>query len=155
MRCAPTCIAIFVGLAALSAPAAAVDVNLGATLVNSCVLTLNSAGVMTPASSGTRIGSEESGGGAATLGVVAIGAFPTISFGTPSMTTFPAGWIGTPTIEVRYTSTGGANQAFTSGSSGAGLSVLADSFTIHGRVTSSTGFAAGNYSLRTVATCSQ
>ena len=155
MRCGPACVAIFVGIAALSAPAAAAEVNLGATLVNSCVLTLNSSGVMTPTSSGTRIGSDESGGGAATLGVIAIGAFPTISFGAPAMTTYPAGWTGTPTTEVSYTSSGGANQAFTSGSSSASLSALTDSFTIHGRVTSSTGFAAGSYNLRTVATCSQ
>lgn len=143
------------GIGAMSAPALAVDVNLTANLVNSCVLTVNGTGVMTPASSGTRIGSEESGGSASTLGVVVIGAFPTISFGAPTLTTSPAGWTATPTSEIRYTSAGGANQTYTSGTSSASLSVLNDSFTIHGRVNSSTGFAAGNYNLRTVATCSQ
>lgn len=155
MRGAPAFIVMIVGLAAFPAPVAAVDVNLGATLVNSCVLTLNSAGVMTPASSGTAISSEESGGSAAALGVVAIGTFPTINFSAPSLTTSPAGWTGTPTNAIRYTSTGGASQTYTSSASSAPLAVLSDSFTIHGRVTSSTGFAAGNYNLRTVATCSQ
>ena len=155
MRGANVWFGVFVGLAALSAPAVATDVNLAATLVNSCVLTLNSVGVMTPASSGTVISSEESGGSAAALSVVAIGAFPTISFSAPSLTTSPAGWTGTPTNAIRYTSTSGANQAYTSSTSSASLSALGDSFTIHGRVTSSTGFAAGNYNLRTVATCSQ
>ena len=67
MRGANVWFGVFVGLAALSAPAVATDVNLAATLVNSCVLTLNSVGVMTPASSGTVISSEESGGSAAAL----------------------------------------------------------------------------------------
>ena len=155
MRAKIACIGTIAGLSALSAPAHAVDVTIGATLVNSCVLTLSSVGVMTPASSGNVISTEESGGSAATLGVIAIGAFPTISFAAPSLTTSPAGWTGTPTNAIRYTSTGGASQTYTSGSSSLTASVLSESFTIHGRVTSSTGFAAGTYNLRTVATCSQ
>jgi len=146
-----TCIAAFM----MPAPAAAADVTLSALLINSCVLSIGSSGVMTASSDGQILGSEQSGGSAATLGVVVIGILPTITFATPTLTTSPAGWSASPTIAVRYTSTGGANQAYTSSSSSATLTSLIDTFTVHGRVNSSTGFAAGNYTLRTVATCQQ
>ena len=142
-------------LTAIPSPAQAIDVNLGATLVNSCVLALSTTGVMTPSADGTVIGSEQSGGNAAVLSVTALGGFPTISFTAPSLTTSPAGWTSTHTAEIRYTSTGGANQAYTAGTSSATVSLLRDTFTVHGRVTSTLGFAAGNYNLRSVATCSQ
>lgn len=138
-----------------TAEAQAANVDLSATLANSCVLTLGSSGVMTASSSGTIIGSEQSGGSAAVLNVVAVGSFPSIGFSAPALTNSPAGWTATTTKEIRYTSSGGANQAYTTNSSSATLSALTDSFTVHGRVTSAAGFAAGNYTLRTVATCSQ
>lgn len=133
----------------------AADVNLSANLVNSCVLSIGSAGTMTVSSSGTVLSSENSGGSNAALTLVAIGAMPTVNFAAPSLTTSPAGWSASPTVEVKYTSTGGANQGYTSSSSSATLSGLSDSFVIHGRVTSTAGFAAGSYNLRTVVTCSQ
>lgn len=139
----------------IAAPAQAADVNLTANLVNSCVLSLGPAGVMTASSGGTQISSQESGGSAASLSIVAIGSAPTMSFSAPSLTSSPAGWSASPTVEISYTSLGGANQAFTSGASTATPGTLTDSFTIHGRVTSAAGFAAGSYNLRTVATCSQ
>ena len=140
---------------AAASPVAAANVDLSATLVNSCTLTVGTSGVMTPASNGTRISSEEVGGIAATLNVIALGAIPTISFSAPSLIASPAGWSGSPTNEIRYTSTGGANQAYTSSSSNAPLAGLIDSFTINGRVSNANGFAAGNYTLRTVVTCGQ
>lgn len=151
-------VSLFLGsliVVAAASPALAADVNLSAVLSDSCVLTLGSGGVMTPASSGTVIGSEQSGGSAAVLTVVAIGAFPTIAFSAPSLTTSPPGWTGSPTNEIRYTSTGGANQAYTALASERTATTLNDTFTIHGRVTNTTGFAAGTYNLRSVATCSQ
>lgn len=133
----------------------AADVNLGANLISSCVLSLGTSGTMTASATGTLLSSENSGGGAATLSVVAIGAQPTISFAAPSLTTSPSGWTESHTDEIKYTSTGGANQAYTSSSSSAAMSGLTTIFTIHGKVTSAGGFAAGAYNLRTVATCSQ
>ena len=142
-------------MAPFAAPARAANVDLTASLVNSCVLTIGTSGVMTAASSGTQISSENSGGTAATLTVVSIGSAPTISFSAPSLTVSPASWSATPTVEIKYSSLGGANQAYTSGASSTSLAALTDSFTINGRVTSASGFAAGSYTLRTVATCSQ
>ena len=59
-----------------SAPLAAANVNLSATLVNSCVLSVGSSGTMTASSAGTQIGSENSGGSAASMTMVAIGSLP-------------------------------------------------------------------------------
>lgn len=140
---------------ALAAPAQAANVNLTANLTNSCILTLGTTGLMTAAADGLSISSDHSGGTAATLTVVSIGALPTINFAAPALTSSPAGWSASPTVQIRYTSTGGANQAYTSSASSATLSVLSDAFTIHGKVISATGFAAGSYNLQTVATCSQ
>src|SRR5262249_38850959 len=131
---------MILAMAALAAPANAANVNLTANLVNSCILTLGTTGIMTPNSSGTQISSEESGGTAATLTLVAIGSVPTLSFSAPSLTTSPAGWGASPTVEVKYSSLGGANQGYTSNASSASLAALTDSFTINGRVSSSTGF---------------
>jgi hypothetical protein len=77
-----------------------------------------------------------------------------MTFASPSLTASPSGWVASHTDEIRYTSTRGANQAYTASSSNYALTGLIDTFTLHGRVTSSEGFAAGNYTLRSVATCS-
>ena len=138
-----------------AAPAAAVDVTLNATLVNSCALTLATAGTMTPSATGTLISSEQSGGSAATMTVIALGVLPSINFAAPSLTASPGGWTASHTDEIKYTSTRGANQSYTSGSSSFTETGLTDTFTVHGRVTSTEGFAAGNYTLKTVVTCSQ
>ena len=82
----------FRGLAALisvaaAGPAAATNVTLNATLVSSCTLTLSTPGTMTASTDGTLLGSEQSGGSAASMTLVAIGTLPTITFAAPSLTT--------------------------------------------------------------------
>jgi hypothetical protein len=142
-------------LLALCSPAEAADVTLSASLVNSCVLSLTSQGTLTPSSSGTTIGSEEPGGSAASVSMTAIGLLPTISFGAPGLTSSPPGWSASPTVQIRYTSSGGANQGYTSSATTHSPTGLLESYTVHGRVQSATGFAAGSYTLRTVVTCQQ
>lgn len=141
-------------LIAVASPAQAVDITFGASLTSSCTLTLNSAGTMTVSTAGTVLGSEQSGGSAATLGVVAVGVLPTVAFTAPSLTTSPSGWSVSHTDEIRYTSTLGQNQVYTASSSSHSQTGLIDLYTVHGRVTSSAGFAAGAYTLRTTVTCS-
>lgn len=141
--------------ASIAAPAMAANVNLQANLVNSCTLTLSSNGTMTANSGGTQIGSENPSGGAASLGLVAIGSLPTISFAAPSLTTSPSGWSATHTNAIRYTSNRGANQAYTASQSSVTAGGLTETFTVHGKVDSTAGFDAGNYTLTTVVTCSQ
>ena len=139
---------------AAAQPAAAADVNLNANLLSSCTLSLSSAGVMAPSATGTVLSSEQSGGSPATLTLIAVGVLPTIDFSAPSLTTSPGGWSASRTDEIRYTSIRGANQAYTSSASSFSETGLIDTFTVHSRVTSADGFAAGNYTLTTVVTCS-
>ncbi|MEQ7872387.1 hypothetical protein ABDK56_00055 [Sphingomonas sp. ASV193] len=147
---------IFICAALLSAtPAVAgTNVTLSGTLTSSCTLTLSAGGTLAVAPSGTVLSSESAGGTAATLTMTAVGSNPTVTFAAPDLAASPSGWSGTPTLEVKYTSTGGANQAYTSAQSSYAENRLLDTFTVHGRITDSAGFAAGTYTLRTVATCS-
>ena len=142
---------LFVGVAV---PAHSTNVSLSATLTSSCTLTLNNSGTMTASSGGTMLSSENSGGSAASLGVVAIGTLPSVNFAAPSLTASPSGWTGNPTVEIKYSSNNGATAAFSSSSSSFNETSLLDSFLIHGRITNVTGFAAGTYTVTTVATCS-
>lgn len=152
MRSYLVCLCI---LPAVAVPASAANVNLQANLVNSCVLSVSAGGTMTSNAAGTQIGSENAGGSAAVLGLVAIGALPTITFAVPSLSASPAGWIASHTNSLSYSSIRGANQAYTSSASSVTAGGLTDTFTVHGKVDSATGFDAGNYMLTTVVTCAQ
>lgn len=142
-------------LIAGASPALAANVNLNANLVNSCVLSVGTNGVMTASSTGIQIGSENNGGSAAALSLVAIGSSPTVTFGVPSLSISPNGWSGSPTVAIRYTSTAGANQGYTSSQTTRTSGPLSETFTVHGKVDNADGFASGNYTLTTVVTCSQ
>lgn len=145
-------------IAALStmatAPAQAGDVTFTGVIANSCVLNLSTPGVVAPSTDGTVLASDVGGGVAATLSVVAVGTAPTLAFGAPALTT-PTGYSGNATAAIRYTSAGGANQAYTSTASTARSGTLLDTFTINSRVTGAGGFASGTYNVRTVVTCQQ
>lgn len=138
----------------LAQPASATNVTLNAALTSSCTLALSTGGVMTTSGSGTVLGSEQSGGTAASMTLVALGTLPTVTFAAPSLTASPTGWSATSVKEIKYVSTRGANQAYTASSSSFIETGLTDTFTVNGRVTSTEGFAAGNYTLTTVVTCS-
>lgn len=120
-RRAPLCLAaIAAGLAAMPmAPTSAQTVvPFNGTVVAACVLTVSTPGVLgVSASSGTEIGSELASGVAGVLSVVATAGAPTISFSAPTMSQRPTAYTGTPTVSLKYSSPGGANQAYTTGSS--------------------------------------
>jgi hypothetical protein len=141
-------------LACTTVPAAAVDVTFTANLINSCILSLNTPGAMAVSTDGKTMSSENVGGASAVMLLVSIGAAPTLNFSAPTLVS-PAGWSGTPTTSIKYTSLGGANQAFTTTSSTATAGVLIDAFTINTKVENATGFANGNYTVREVVTCQQ
>jgi hypothetical protein len=126
-------------------------------VIASCVLTVSTPGVLAAnASSGTEVGSEQTGGVPAVLAVVATAGRPTISFTAPSMSVKPGAYSGTPSVSLKYTSLGGANQAYTSSASQyTSNNILADTITLNARATDSSGFAAGNYRIQTTATCQQ
>lgn len=142
------------GLALLvPAPAAAEDVSLSGTLLQECTLTLDTAGSLATSEDGTVLGSEEAGGIGATLALVAVGATPTLTFAAPTLDA-PAGDSGS-TVEVAYSSTGGASQDYTDQQTTSSESVLIDVYTVHGKATNASGFAAGTYTITTVVTCAQ
>ena len=142
------------GTLALAAPAQATDVVFTGVLVNSCVLTVATHGVLNPAPDGVTLTSETPGGVPALLNLVAVGTGPTLTFGAPTVQG-PAGMTGTPTTAIRYVSLRGASQAYTSGSSTSVTGALIDSYTVHAKVQNNDGYPSGTYSVRTVVTCEQ
>ncbi len=136
----------------LPATATAQTVTLTGTVVNACVLTLTTPGVIVAASSGTELSTQQVGGVAALLNVVATGTSPTITFSAAGLTGPSA---GSSTAELAYSSSGGASRSY----SGAGyvyaMSGLLDAISVNGRATNASGFQSGVYSLSTTVTCSQ
>lgn len=138
----------------LAAPAQAEEVRLRANLLASCVLTLSTEGRMALSADATVLGSEQATGLPATMTVVAIGGTPTISFTAPALEA-PTGAPSGSVTQIRYTSLGGSNQAYTANASSSSQVRLLDTFTVHGRVTNNLGFTAGEHIVRTTATCQQ
>ena len=144
------------GLAAPLSSAHAQVVNFDGLITASCTLVVSTPGVLGTNATGTEIGSEQTGGVAATLAVTALGGAPTVQFTAPSMPTKPVAYTGTPTISLKYSSVGGANQAYTTGASQyTSTNPLADTVTLHAKAVDSAGLVAGSYRLRTTATCQQ
>lgn len=148
------------GLALLSAvqPARAqTNVTFDGTVIASCVLSVTTPGVLgLGLLSGTEVGSEQAGGVAAVLQVTATAGTPTISFTAPTLSVKPVEYTGTPTVSLKYTSLGGANQSYTSSSSQyTSSNALGDTITLNARAADSSGFPAGLYRVQTTATCQQ
>lgn len=153
---AVTASALAIALPVASAQAQTV-VQFDGVVVASCVMTVSTPGVLgVSASSGTEIGSEQAGGVAAVMSVVATAGAPTISFSAPTLALAPGDYSGSPTVSLKYSSPGGANQAYTSAASQyTSTNALADTVTLNAKATDSAGFAAGNYRIQTTATCQQ
>jgi len=146
-----------IALATVSIPAQAQTVvPFNGTIVASCILTVSTSGVLAMSTTGTEIGSEQVGGGAAVLGIVATGGAPTILFTAPSMSIKPTAYVGTPVVSLKYSSPGGANQPYTTAASQyTSTNPLGDTVTLNAKAVDSTGFTAGGYRLQTTATCQQ
>ena len=126
-------------------------------VVQSCVLSVSTPGVLgVSAESGTTLSSELPDGVAAVLSIVATAGAPTVSFAAPTLSAQPAAYSGTPIVQIKYSSPGGANQAYTSSSSQyTSTNPLTDSVTLNAQATDASGFAAGSYAVQTTATCQQ
>lgn len=140
--------------AAPVAPASATNVTFTGLVVNACVLTLSTPGLLGTSADGTQLSSEESGGTAAILAVVSTGSTPSLSFSAPTLSG-PPGWTGSPIVSVKMSALSGATQAWTASSFTTRLSQLLDTLTINGRAVNSGGFASGSYTLATTVTCQQ
>jgi hypothetical protein len=131
-------------------------VQFNGIVVPVCILTVNTSGVLAMSTAGTELGSEQTGGVAAVLGVVSTGGAPTLLFTAPTMSIKPVTYAGTPALSLKYTSSGGANQAYTSAASQhTSTNPLGDTVTLNAKAIDSTGFTAGSYRLQTTATCQQ
>ena len=152
-------LATIAATAAVSAGAAgsagAQVINFPGVVVPVCVL-VPTAGVLALSASGTVLGSEETGGAAAALTVTSTGGATTVSFTAPTLAAKPAGYAGSPTVSLKYSSGGGAAQAYTSSSSQyTSTNALSDVVTLNAKAADSNGFVAGTYRVATTATCSQ
>lgn len=150
LRHATLCVA----LALSSTVANAAEVRLRGNLAASCVLSLGSEGRLAISQDGTTFGSEEATGLPATLTVLAVGGAPSVQFTAPTADG-PSGTLTGATTAIRYVSLGGTNQPYTSAASTGANVRLLDTITVHGRVIRPAGFEAGNYLVRTTATCQQ
>ena len=148
--------ALFATLCATAAPAA--DVDFAASLTNACTLTVPTGGTLALSASGTVLGSEETGGAPATISVLSIGG-STLTVGAPAVQASPAGYVATnQTVEVAYTGASGlgaVSQAYTSSQTTVTLATIPLSvLTLNAKVTNPDSFVDGDYTVRTVVTCS-
>lgn len=148
-----TLTAAMLALVLPATPAAAIDVTLTGVVVNVCSMT-TSPGSIGAEGDGVTLSSDGLGGVPATLNVVATGGVPSLTFSAPTVTT-PAGFSGSATPSIAYSSGGGVLQAFTTSTSTRALSSLIDTVSVRGRIVSSAGFASGTYTIRTTVTCQQ
>jgi hypothetical protein len=115
------------------------------------------AGTLALNTAGKELGTEQSGGVAGTLTVVATGGAPTVTFAAPTMPTKPGTYSGTPTVSLKFAATSGASQDYTSAQSGYTASgiTLNDTVTLDAKAVDANGFPFGTYGVTTTATCSQ
>lgn len=145
----------FAGLALASASnASAATVSLSGLVVNSCVLTIPTSGVLVADAAGTTLRSDAGvGARAASMTVVALGASPSLTFSAPQSTS-PSG--ATPdSVQFSYSAAGsGASRGFAATGATASSNLL-DTFTINGKMDRAAGFPGGTYGMTITVTCGQ
>lgn len=134
------------------------DIDFNGTLTNECTLALTNAGVLAMSSDGTVLSSQEAGGVAAVMTVVSIGS-NTLTVNAPTVVSAPGSHNGSgETVEVSYSGASGlsgVSQTMTDQTTNHALgAVPLSALTIHTRITNSNSFAAGDYTIRSVVTCS-
>lgn len=146
------CTASVIATGGLSTSAQAQSVSFTGTVVNLCVLTISTPGVLAVESTGQQLSTAQTGGVAATLAVVATGTNPTITFSSPTLTGPSAGGA---TTQLAYSSVGGASRTYDTSGYVYAMNRLLDTITVNGRATNSSGFRSGSYTITATATCSQ
>lgn len=139
-------------------PTMAVNVDFSGTVIAGCTLSASTNGTLgLNYTTGTTLGSEETGGAAGSVTILSIGA-NTLTIGAPSRTAQPGTYVSTgEAVQVRYQGASGLSsitQAYTSSQTTQPLTTIAASvLTLHNRITNPNGFPDGNYATRTVVTC--
>lgn len=137
----------------------ALDVDFDGTVSTVCSLALSANGTLALNGDGTELGSEQSGGAAGAVLILSIGS-NTVDVDAPvRVGADPAGYQSAgEVLEVKYSGAGGLGliaQDYTDADTSFAVSNIALSvLTLHNRIVNANGFAAGNYTTRTVVTCS-
>ena len=151
-------VAVALTLASTFPASAATDVVFSGTVANTCTLAVPTPGLLGLSVDGKTLGSEETGGLAATVTVVSLGG-NTITVGAPALVTFPGTFTpGSETISVKYQGTSGlsgVSQAYTTAQTSFAVGILPiTNLTVDLKVVNNAGYAQGSYTAKTVLTCS-
>lgn len=131
------------------------SVTLSGTVLNSCVLSVSAGGAMVVDGTGTAMRSDAGvGARGATMAVSALGSAPTLTFSAAPTLSAPSGFIP-DSVQYSYRVNGtGHTRGFDASQATANTNLI-DTVTIHGLVTSGSGFPAGNYTQAVQVTCGQ
>lgn len=132
----------------------AATVSLSGLVVNSCVLTVPTTGLLVADATGTTLRSDAgTGARAASLTIVGVGSAPTLTFASPQATS-PSG--ATPdSVQFSYAAAGsGASRGFAATGATASSNLI-DTFTINGKIDRAAGFPSGTYGMTITVTCGQ
>lgn len=143
---AATCISL------CAQPAQAQTVSMSGTVINLCVLTISTPGLLAINGTGTDLSTSQTGGAAATLSVVATGTNPTITFSAPSISGPSSSGA---TAQFGYASSGGASRVLGSAGYVYAMNRLLDTVTVTGQAHNPAGFSSGLYTMSATATCAQ
>jgi hypothetical protein len=124
-----------------------------AGLGDSCTLTLSTTGTLKMSMQGNTLGSQETGGGAALMTVVAVGTRPSLTFSAPQLS--GPGNSGTSVTSMAFSTLSGINSGYTSSGAVIQLGTLLDTVTINARVVNTQGFRSGTYQITSTVTCQQ
>lgn len=127
-----------------------------------CSLAITLGGTLKLSADGSRLGSDEPGGAGATLTIVNLGlGSANLQISAPMLVAQPSGFnAGGAVLEMAYAGGGllaGRSRGYApqpASFSVPALLSVATILTVHNRINSSSGFAAGTYQTKTVVTCS-
>lgn len=142
-----------------AAPAcAATDVTFSGTVANTCTLAVPTPGLLGLSTDGKTLGSEETGGLAATVTIISLGG-NSITVAAPTLVSHPGAYTpGSETLSLKYqgqSGLSGVSQAYTSAQTSFSVGILPiTNLIVDLKVVNNSGFAQGAYTAKTVLTCS-
>jgi hypothetical protein len=137
---------------------AATDVTFTGTVSNTCTVAVPTPGLMALSADGKTLGSEQTGGLAASVTIVSLGG-NSITVGAPSLQTYPLAYTpGSETVQVKYAGLSGlssVSQTYTSSQTSFAVGILPlTTLLVNMQIINNAGFAQGTYTAKTVLTCS-
>lgn len=147
----PAVIALVIGAA--TPAVASTDVTFTGTVSDTCTLAVPTPGIMALSTDGTILGSDQTLGVPATVTVLSLGG-NTLTLSAPTLTSHPSGYAGGETVQMKYS--GLASQpTYTSTQQTIPLGILPlTDLIINMQVVNANGFVEGDYTAKTVLTCS-